>query len=240
MNEGTVSTLLGLKGIPAPAEEVMVSRDLLLAEYTGAPIHIAHVSTERSVDLVRHAKARGVKVTCETCPHYFSLTDDAVLGFDTNAKVNPPLREKSDVEAIIEGLCDGTIDIIATDHAPHHADEKNIEFELAANGISGFEIAFGLSYTYLVKPGYLTLVRLTEKMSRNPRRLFGLEGGIYAGAPADITIVDINREYTVDTSAFVSKGKNSPFHGLYTKGMVMQTIKAGRVVYSLENSEGRD
>lgn len=231
MNEGFNSTCLGLRGIPRAAEENMVSRELILAQYTGRPVHIAHVSTKLSVELIRNAKARGVKVTCETCPHYFTLTDDALLSFDTNAKVNPPLRERADVDAIIEGLRDGTIDMIATDHAPHHRDEKNVEFDLAANGISGFESAFGLSYTYLVTPGHLSISELTRKMSENPRRLFGIDGGLFEGAPADITIADLNDEYTLHISTFVSKGKNSPFNGFTLKGRIVHTIVDGKVAY---------
>jgi len=231
MNEGYNSTCLGLRGIPRAAEETMVARELILAEYTSLPVHIAHVSTKLSVELIRAAKARGIRVTCETCPHYFSLTDDALLSFDTNAKVNPPLREHADIDAIIGGLRDGTIDIIATDHAPHHKDEKNVEFERAANGISGFESAFALSYTYLVKPGYLSLADLTRKMSQNPRRLFGLEGGLYEGAPADITIAELDTEFELDVSAFVSKGKNSPFGGFMLKGQIIHTIVDGKIAY---------
>ncbi|NLK39139.1 MAG: dihydroorotase [Clostridiales bacterium] len=174
MNEGFNSTCLGLRGIPRAAEESMVSRELILAEYTGLPVHIAHVSTRLSVELIRQAKKRGVSVTCETCPHYFTLTDNAVLGFNTNAKVNPPLREEEDVHAIIEGLKDGTIDIIATDHAPHHQDEKRVEFELAANGISGFESAFGLSYTYLVRS--VMVMSATLPSFSPPGRLKSLRG----------------------------------------------------------------
>lgn len=155
MNEGFQSSILGLKGNPAPAEEVMIARDLILAEYTKATIHIAHVSTELGVDLIRNAKRRGVKVTAETCPHYFTLTDNACEGFNTNAKVNPPLRTQKDVDAIIQGLKDGTIDIISTDHAPHHIDEKNVEFKIAANGMVGFETAFPLAITYLSSLGTL-------------------------------------------------------------------------------------
>lgn len=231
MNDGYQATVMGLKGIPSAAEEVMVARDIILAEYTKTPVHIAHVSTALSVDLIRKAKSRGVKVTCETCPHYFTLTEDACADYNTMAKVNPPLRTKADVEAIIEGLKDDTIDIIATDHAPHHMDEKNIEFNLAANGISGFETALSLAITYLVKPGHLTLSKLVEKMSVNPSELLYINKGVIAkGRPADIVIVDVDEEITVDVNKFQSKGKNSPFDGWRLYGSVWYTIVNGKVV----------
>lgn len=231
MNEGYMSTILGLKGIPSAAEEIMVARDLILAEYTKIPIHIAHVSTELAVDLIRHAKSRGVNVTCETCPHYFTLTEEACEGFNTFAKVNPPLRTKKDVEAIIEGLKDGTIDIIATDHAPHHQDEKNVEFALAANGMVGFETALPLSITYLVKPGHLTIEQLVEKMCVNPSKILGLnKGSIEIGNSADLTIIDIDEEFIVDINKFSSKSKNSPFDGFKLQGAVYYTIVNGNVV----------
>jgi dihydroorotase len=231
MNEGYQSTIMGLRGIPSAAEEIMVARDLVLSEYTNVPIHICHVSTERSVDLIRNAKRRGVKVTAETCPHYFSLTDESCDGFNTNAKVNPPLRTKKDVEAIKEGLRDGTIDIIATDHAPHHSDEKEVEFNLAANGIVGFETALSLAITYLVKPGILSLNGLVEKMCLNPSRILGLnKGTIQVGRTADITIIDINEEYKVKAENFKSKSKNTPFDGYNLTGRVIYTIVDGNVV----------
>lgn len=231
MNEGYYSTVMGLKGIPAAAEEVMVARDLILAEYTKTPIHIAHVSTEVSVDLIRNAKKRGVNVTAETCPHYFSLTERACENFNTMAKVNPPLRTQKDVDAIIEGLKDGTIDIIATDHAPHHIDEKNVEFTIAANGMVGFETALPLAVTYLVKPGHLSIKQLAEKMSVNPSRILGLnKGSLDIGQSADITIIDVNDEYTVDINKFKSKSKNSPFDGFKLTGTVDYTIVNGKVV----------
>jgi len=231
MNEGYMSTILGLKGIPSAAEEIMVARELILAEYTKIPIHIAHVSTELSVDLIRHAKKRGVKVTCETCPHYFTLTEEACDGFNTLAKVNPPLRTKKDVEAIIEGLKDGTIDIIATDHAPHHPDEKNVEFALAANGMVGFETALPLSITYLVKPGHLTMEQLVEKMCVNPSKILGLnKGSLEVGSSADLTIIDMDEEFIVNIDKFSSKSKNSPFNGFKLQGTVYYTIVNGNVV----------
>lgn len=231
INEGYQSTVMGLRGIPAVAESVMVARDILLAEYTNTSIHIAHVSTEASVDLIRHAKRRGVNVTAETCPHYFSLTEDACDGFNTMAKVNPPLRTRRDVEAVIEGLRDGTIDIIATDHAPHHIDEKNVEFNLAANGLVGFETALPLVITYLVKPGILTIEDVVRKMCLNPSRILGLNKGVIdEGRCADITIFDMNEEQIIDVNKFKSKSKNSPFHGFKLSGVVYHTIVNGRVV----------
>lgn len=233
MNEGYTSTIMGLKGIPAAAEEAMVSRELILSEYTGVPIHIAHVSTALSVDMIRNAKKRGVKVTCETCPHYFSLTEEACEGYNTNAKVNPPLRTAADVQAIIEGIADDTIDIIATDHAPHHADEKNIEFSLAANGFVGFETALSLSVTHLVKPGIISIVKLVEKMSLNPSKILSInKGTLEIGSTADITIIDINEKITVDSGKFQSKSKNSPFGGMELTGSVWGTIVSGKVIVS--------
>jgi len=231
MNEGYQSTVMGLKGIPSAAEEVMVARDLILAEYTNAPIHIAHVSTELSVDLIRNAKKRGVKVTCETCPHYFVLTEDACEGFNTLAKVNPPLRTQKDVDAIIEGLKDGTIDIIATDHAPHHIDEKNVEFASAANGMVGFETALPLVITYLYKTGVLTLEQIVEKMCVNPSKILGLnKGSLEVGKAADITIIDVDEDVIVDTAKFKSKSKNSPFNGYKLKGAIYYTIVNGKFI----------
>ncbi len=237
MNEGFLSTTMGLKGIPSIAEEIQVSRDVLLAEYTGVPVHIAHISTAGSARIIREAKSRGVAVTCETCPHYFSLTEAECEGFNTNAKVNPPLRGESDRQAIIEAIKDGTIDIIATDHAPHHRDEKNVEFQYAANGISGFETALAAAYTYLVKPGRITIEKLVELMSLNPAAFLSKEtGGIKVGALADITIVDLNSEVTVNGDEFISKGKNTPFTGKKLNGQAMFTIVDGKITYS----EGND
>ncbi|MGE5615122.1 MAG: dihydroorotase [Bacillota bacterium] len=231
MNEGYLSSAMGLKGIPAAAEEAMVARDLILSGYLGIPVHIAHVSTALSVELIRNAKKRGVKVTCETCPHYFSLTEEACEGYNTNAKVNPPLRTAIDVQAIIEGIADDTIDIIATDHAPHHEDEKNVEFSLAANGMVGFETALPLSVTNLVKPGIITLSKLVEKMSLNPARLLNIDkGSLEVGKTADITIIDLEDEITIDVEKFHSKSKNSPFGGMKLTGSVWGTIVNGRPV----------
>jgi dihydroorotase len=231
MNEGFMSTYLGLKGITRAAEEVIVSRDILLAESVNAPIHIAHVSTKGSVEIIRNAKRRGVKVTCETCPHYFTLTDKAVEGYDTNTKMNPPLRTDEDVKAIKEGLKDGTIDVIATDNAPHHIDEKNVEYNLAVNGIVGFETALPLSITYLVKEGYLTINELVEKMAVNPANILGLnKGSLGINKPADIIVVDKDEKYIVDVSKFKSKGKNSPFNGFELQGRVYYTIANGKIL----------
>lgn len=230
MNEGYVSTALGLKGITRAAEEVMVSRDILIAEATNTAVHIAHVSTRGSVDLVRQAKKRGVKVTCETCPHYFTLTDKACEGFNTNAKMNPPLRTDDDVEAIKEGLRDGTIDAIATDHAPHHIDEKQCEFAVANNGIVGFETALGLGMTYLVKTGVLTINQLIEKMSANPADILGLnKGSLSVDRPADVVIIDTDTEYTVNVNEFKSKSKNSPYDGFKLCGKADYTIVNGNI-----------
>ncbi|NLU51598.1 MAG: dihydroorotase [Clostridiaceae bacterium] len=232
MNEGVVSTMLGLRGIPSSAEDVMVAREILLSEYTKVPIHIAHVSTKTSVQLIRDAKRRGVKVTAETCPHYFTLTEEACKGYNTNAKMNPPLRTSEDVEAVKEGLRDGTIDIIATDHAPHHFDEKNVEFDLAPNGIVGFETAFPLSYTYLVATGILSLPQLVHKLSTAPSKLLNIDRGtIETGKAADIILVDLDNEYSIDVSAFLSKSKNSPFDGFKVKGRIVTTFVSGRIVY---------
>lgn len=231
MNEGFMSTYLGLPGITSAAEEVMVARDIILAETEGLPVHLAHISTAGSVGLIRAAKARGVRVTAETCPHYFSLTEDAVKDYDTNAKMNPPLRTRADVAAIIEGLSDGTIDAIATDHAPHHVDEKRCEFEKAANGIVGFETALALSITHLVRPGVLTLSELIEKMSVNPARILGLSRGTLGlNHAADITIFAPDEEKKVDASKFLSKSKNTPFDGESLFGRVYYTIVGGRVI----------
>lgn len=231
MNEGYMSTYLGLKGITRAAEEVMVSRDIIIAEATGAAIHIAHVSTRGSVELVRQAKKRGVRVTCETCPHYFTLTENAVDGYNTNAKMNPPLRTDDDVEAIKEGLKDGTIDCIVTDHAPHHEDEKNCEFALALNGIVGFETSLGLGLKYLVKPGVLTINELIEKMSVNPSKILGLnKGNLSVNNTADITIFNPDEEWIVDVSKFESKSKNSPYNGFKLCGKPEFVIVNGKIV----------
>ncbi|MCH5186076.1 MAG: dihydroorotase [Oscillospiraceae bacterium] len=230
MNEGFMSTYLGLRGITRAAEEVMVSRDILIAESTDTSVHIAHVSTRGSVELVRQAKKRGVSVTCETCPHYFTLTEKAVSGFNTNAKMNPPLRTDDDIEAIKAGLADGTIDVIATDHAPHHTDEKNCEFDIALNGIVGFETALGLAVTHLVRTGILTLNELIRKMSLNPSNILGLnKGSLEINKIADIVIFDPNKKYTVNTDDFLSKSKNSPYNGWILFGKPDYTVVNGKI-----------
>ena len=231
MNEGFTSTELGLKGIPRVAEDIATARDIMLAEYTNSPIHIAHVSTRGSVQVIREAKARGVQVTCETAPHYFTLTDDAVRGYDTNAKMNPPLREADDVKAIKAGLQDGTIDVIATDHAPHHLDEKDVEFNVAMNGIIGLETSLPLSLS-LVADGTLSLNQLVEKMSCNPSKILNLSRGtLKAGCVADISLIDPAAEWMVSEDKLSSKSKNSPFIGWHMKGAAACTILAGKVVY---------
>ncbi len=229
VNEGRLSAQMGLKGIPSASEDVMVARDIILAEMTGGRLHIAHVSTEGSVRLIRQAKERGVNVTAETCPHYFTITEDSVKGYNTNAKVNPPLRTQKDVEAIIKGLKDGTIDAIATDHAPHHRDEKLQEFDKAPSGISGFETALSLSLR-LVYEGILTMSQLVEKMALVPSRILGIDAGtLKVGFDADIAIVDMNKEFKVESEKFLSKGKNTPFEGWTLKGMPVITICKGKV-----------
>jgi len=232
MHEGRVSLILGLKGIPAAAEEVMVFRDLTLAGLTGARLHIAHVSTAGSVELIRRAKAAGLKVSAETAPHYFSLTDAAVRGYDTNAKVNPPLRGAADLAAIKEGLRDGALDAIASDHAPHSTLEKDLEFEAAAFGLIGLETSLGLSLK-LVHEGVLSLSQLIAKMSLNPARILGLAGhqSLAVGAPADLTLIDLNREWTVDVGKFASKSRNCPFQGWTLKGRAVMTVVGGKVVW---------
>lgn len=231
MNEGFTSTELGLKGIPRVAEDIATAREVMLAEYADAPVHIAHVSTAGAVRIIRDAKARGVKVTCETAPHYFTLTDDAVRGYNTNAKMNPPLREESDVAAIKAGLMDGTIDCIATDHAPHHLDEKDVEFNEAMNGIVGLETSLPLSLR-LVEEGVLTLTQLVGKMAVNPSGILGLGRGTLAvDAVADITVIDPDRQWTVTPELLQSKSKNSPFLGQSMKGVARWTIVGGKVVH---------
>ena len=232
MHEGIVSTRLGLKGIPAAAEEIMVARDILLAELTGGHVHLCHMSTRGSVALIQRAKEKGLRVTAEACPHHFTLTHDACDGFNTNAKMNPPLREDADREAIREALRDGTIDVIATDHAPHHYDAKEREFDQAPNGIIGLETAFPLANVELVGSGLLTLAQLVERMSTVPARIFGLPGGSLAkGAPADVVVLDPEVEWTVDPSAFRSKSRNTPFAGRSVRGRAIVTIVRGQVVY---------
>lgn len=231
MNEGYYSTILGLPGIPAIAEEVMVARDILIAEYSGTRVHIAHVSTAGAVRLIRDAKARGLNVTAETAPHYFTLTDESLQGYDTHYKVNPPLRRAEDVAAVKEGLADGTLDAIACDHAPHGRTDKEVEFEYAANGISGLETSLGLSIS-LVHEGILTWPELVMKMSVNPARILNLAKGTLApGSDADITVINPDFEWIVDLNAFRSRGKNSPFQGRRMKGRAVLTIVGGDIKY---------
>ena len=232
MNEGIVSTELGVPGAPAAAEDIMVARDILLAELTGAHVHIAHLSTAGAVRLVRDAKARGVKITAEVTPHHLLLTEEAVRTFDANTKMNPPLRSKRDTEALLEGLIDGTIDCIATDHAPHAVSEKEGEFDRAAFGIVGLETAVGLLMDRLVRPGTLPLATLVARLSRDPARLLGLPGGsLAAGAPADLTLLDPDASWTVDPAKFVSRSRNTPFGGWTVTGRPWKTIVGGRVVW---------
>jgi dihydroorotase len=232
MNEGVVSTELGIPGAPAAAEDVMVARDVLLAELTGAHVHIAHLSTAGAVRLVRDAKARGVRVTAEVTPHHLLLTEEAVRDFDSNTKMNPPLRTKRDVEVLLEALIDGTIDCIATDHAPHASSEKEGEYDHAAFGIVGLETAVGLLLDRLVKTGALPLGTLVSRLSRDPARLLGLPGGsLAAGAPADVTILDLEAPWTVDPARFASKSRNSPFGGWALTGRPWRTIVGGRIVW---------
>lgn len=232
MHEGLVATRLGLKGIPAAAEEIHVARDIILSELTGGHIHLCHMSTRGSVALIRRAKEMGLKVTAEVTPHHFTLTHDACQGYNTNAKMNPPLREEADVEALQGALKDGTVDVIATDHAPHHYDAKEREFDEAPNGILGLETAFGLAVSQLVRPGLLTLPDLLYRMSTRPAQLFNLPGGSLAvGAPADVVMLDPEAEWTVDPGRFYSKSRNTPFGGRTLRGRAELTIVRGRVVY---------
>ena len=247
MNEGWVSNRLGIQGAPNSAEETMVARDIMLAELTGGHIHLAHISTERTLDLVRNAKERGIRVTCEITPHHLTLTDEAVMGnaggrpfdaletaaYDTYAKVNPPLRARSDMDVMADGLADGTIDVIATDHAPHNQIEKLCTFEEAAMGISNLETALG-SVMSLVHAGQVGLPLVIEKLTSAPAAFLGRTdiGSLRPGANADVTIFDPNAKWTVDTEKFVSKGKNSPLHGQTLKGQVVMTMVGGEVVYS--------
>jgi len=232
VNEGAVSAQLGLPGRPAIAEEIMVARDLMLAEETGAHIHIAHVSTARSVALIEEAKRRGVRVTAETCPHYFALTEQDVLRRGAAARVNPPLRTEKDAAAIIAGLQNGVIDAIATDHAPHTAEEKALPLEQAPSGIPGLETALAAALTYLYHPGHLPLMTLVDLMSTAPAAILGLDKGrIGPGDEADIVIFDPEEEWVVTPARFYSRGKTSPFEGMRLKGRVKYTICRGRVVY---------
>lgn len=232
MNEGIVSTRLGIRGIPVIAEEIAVARDLLLAEYTGAKVHIAHVSTAGSVRLIRDAKNRGVNVTAETCPHYFTLIDKDVGDYDTNKKMNPPLRTVTDRDAVIAGLVDGTIDVIASDHAPHVSEEKDVEFDAAAFGVIGLETSVGIVLTYLVDKGIISPGEMVKKMSVQPNRIMGLGGGTLSiDSMADITIIDPEANWVVSPNNFFSKSRNSAFIGFSLKGYPWITILDGTVVF---------
>ena len=233
MHEGLVSTRLGLKGIPAAAEEIMVARDILLAELTGGHVHLCHMSTRGSVELIRRAKEKGLRVTAEACPHHFTLTHEACEGYNTHAKMNPPLREPEDREAIRQALRDGTIDVICTDHAPHHYDAKEREFDDAPNGIIGLETALGLAVSELLEAGLLSLPELVNRMSVMPARIFGLQGGSLApGAPADVVVFDPAAEWTVQPEQFYSKSRNTPFAGRRLRGRAETTIVRGHVVFA--------
>ena len=236
MHEGIVSTRLGLKGIPSAAEEIMVARDILLAELTGGHIHLCHMSTRGSIELIRRAKEKGIGVTAEACPHHFTLTHESCEGYNTNAKMNPPLREVEDREAVRQGLRDGTIDVICTDHAPHHYDAKEREFDDAPHGIIGLETALGLSVSELVEPGIITLCDLVNRMSTMPARIFNLPGGTLApGASADVVIMDPKASWVVTPSTFFSKGRNTPFGGRQLTGRAEATIVRGQLVYQRDH-----
>jgi len=231
MHEGFMSTLLGFRGIPRAAEEIHVARDLLLAEMTGARLHIAHVSSAGSVQLIREAKRRGIRVTAEVTPHHLCLTDEAVQTFDTNTKVNPPLRTRHDIEALCEGLRDGTIDVIATDHAPHSVEEKDVEYNYAPFGISGLETAVPLMWEHLVARGVLEPVQLVQKMAFNPAQILGLpERVIEVGREANLTVIDPRLKLPVRVKDFVSLGKNSPFNGWELRGWSVLTVVGGKIV----------
>ncbi len=232
VNEGLNSTIAGLKGIPRAAEDIIIARELALAESLDVPVHICHVSTHSGVRLIRDAKKAGVKVTAETCPHYFAATDEIIKTFDTNTKVNPPIREEMDRQAILAGLKDGTLDCIVTDHAPHHLNDKNVEYNVAAFGISGIETSLGFAITYLYKTGVLSLPEIADKMSAAPAKILNLDGGtIEVGGVADLTIVDLDEKWVVDSKNFASKGKNTPFNGYELYGVVDYTIVDGVIKY---------
>jgi len=240
LNEGIISVKLGLQGIPAVAEEIIVARDLALAQLTGARLHIAHVSTEGSIELVCRAKEKGIRVTAEVTPHHLTLTEEEVMGYNTNAKVNPPLRTKRDIQALVQGLKENVIDIIATDHAPHTEADKLCDFAEAASGISGFETALG-SLMSLVHDGQVSLATLIAKLTCEPAKIIGNKygklGTLVVGASADITIFDPNMNWVVDTKAFASKGRNTPLAGSMLKGKVMATISQGKLVYKDDSTK---
>ena len=238
MHEGLVSNRLGLKGLPAAAEEIMVARDALLAELTGGHVHICHVSTRGSVEIIRQAKKRGANITAEVTPHHFTLTDVACEGYDTNAKMSPPLRESEDVAGVIEGLKDGTVDLIATDHAPHHYEAKEREFDDAPFGVVGLETALGIGIMQLVDTKALSLSALIYRMSTMPARAFRLPGGsLVPGGAADVVLFDPQRRWEVDPSAFLSQSRNSPFAGWELSGKVVRTLVGGRTVFECDGAE---
>jgi dihydroorotase len=238
MHEGLVSTRLGLREIPSAAEDVMVFRDCSLAELTGGRVHIAHVSSAGAVELVRQFKAKGVQVTAEATPHHFTLTDEALENFDTNLKVNPPIRSSVDLTAIQQGLADGTIDAIATDHAPHSTIEKDVEFDYAAFGMIGLETALPLTLR-LVDQGLLSPLEAIAKLTSNPARIIGVDlGRLTPGLPADVTLIDPNREFTVDVNQFRSKSRNSPFQGWQLKGKTVMVFRDGKTIFTEENPSG--
>lgn len=236
MNEGFTSTALGLPGMPAIAEDIVVARDIALTAYTGGRYHVAHMSTGGCVDLVRDAKRKGLNVTCEVTPHHFTLTDEVVRSYDTNTKMNPPLRTRDDVEALKQGLKDGTIDVIATDHAPHSFDDKQVEFQFAPFGIVGLETAIGLALTELFRTGILSLYQIVQKFSVNPRRILNLPPiNIREGEQANLTIIDPLREWKVDVHRFKSKSKNSPFHGFVLQGKAVGVINNSQAYWALND-----
>lgn len=238
MNESNVSTRLGIRGVPSIAEEVIVARDIMLAEYLGARVHICHVSTAGSVQLIRWAKKRGAQVTCETCPHYFVFIDEDCSTYDTNKKMNPPLRTAVDREAVIKGLADGTIDIIVSDHAPHCAEEKDVEFDNAAFGVIGMETMLGAAITYLVNKDVISPTDIINKMSVIPNRIFGLSGGsLSRGNVADVTVIDPKTKWKVDPTSFYSKGRNCVFTGTELTGFARWTILEGKIVYERKVEE---
>ena len=236
MHEGYYSTLLGMAGIPAASEETMVARDVILARSTGGHLHVAHLSTAGAIEAVRAARAAGVKVTCEVTPHHIALTDEAVQSFSTDLKMNPPLRSKEHRQALLDGIADGTVDAIATDHAPHHFDEKNVEFDLAPFGVIGLETAFGVCYENLVAAKVIKLPRLIDLLSTGPARVFGLPGGtLRAGSIADVALIDLEAHYQV-TNSFRSKASNSPFIGAALRGLVVATVVGGAMQYDARHT----
>jgi dihydroorotase len=233
MHDGAVSAQLGLRGWPSAAEEITVSRDLIVTDAVGGRLHLAHLSTAGAMQLVRDAKRRGSTATCEVMTHHFSLTDEAVRGFDTNTKMNPPLRSEEDRQALLEAIADGTVDVIATDHAPHHADEKLLEFDQAPFGIVGLETAIPLAFTHLLHAGVVDIGRLVEMMSVNPAKILNVyRGGLSVGAPADVTVIDLDLEKAVDAAAFQSRSRNTPFDGVSLRGWPVATIVDGHLAWS--------